>query len=155
MLCVLLCCFVFLCSFCNIGGQKIAKKLSTQVSKETRVLKALLQEYNACQAILTGNYSGLTLMDALDSSTLAHILHPKLCAYTPGKQEIINAYLIMTRSIEEIEMLQSEMQNIIYFTRIDYMLLKTLWAVFLSKDQSMAGVHMLFSSTFITVQKSI
>ena len=33
------------------------------------------------------------------------------------------------------------------------MLLKTLWAVFLNKDQSTAGVHMLFSSTFITVQK--
>ena len=49
-------------------------------------------------------------MDALDSSTLAQILHPKLCAYKPGKQEIINAYLMMTRSSEEIEM-----QNVVHY----------------------------------------
>ena len=63
-------------------GQKIAKKLSTQVARETKKIKALLQEYNASQAV-AGSTGSLTVADGLDSATLAQTLHPKLCVLTP------------------------------------------------------------------------
>ena len=96
-------------------GQKIAKRLSLQISKETKTLKALLQEFNACQTVTTGNSSTLTMGDVLDSSILSQKLHPSLHGYTSDKQEIINAYLLMTRSGEELEMLQVEMKNVIEY----------------------------------------
>ena len=96
-------------------GQKIAKKLSIQVSKETRTLRALLEEYNTCQAISRDSSSSLTLHDVLDSSVLAKILNPKLSTYRPDRQQITSAYLMLTRSHEEMEMLQSDMKNVVLY----------------------------------------
>ena len=83
------------------------------MSKETRNLKGLLEEYNACQTI--ANSGNLTLPDVLDSSTLADMLNSKLTAYKPDRQEIINAYVMLTRSHEEMEMLQGEMGNVLHY----------------------------------------
>ena len=74
-------------------------------------MKTLLQEYNACQAV-SGSINSLTLHDILDSSTLARLLQPKLCALTPDKQELINTYIMLKRTSEEICMLESEMANV-------------------------------------------
>ena len=102
--------------FCTpTEGQKIAKTLSLQISKETKTLKALLQEFNACQTVTTGNSSTLKMGDVLDSSILSQKLQLNLHGYTSDKQEIINAYLLMTRSGEELEMLQVEMINVIQY----------------------------------------
>ena len=101
--------WIFTSLFCT-EGQKIAKKLSVQVYKESKKIKALLQEYNACQAV-AGSTNSFTLVDILDSSTLAKVLQPKLCALTPDKQELINTYIMAKRSEEEIHMLENEMEN--------------------------------------------
>lgn len=103
-------------------GQKIAKKLSAQLTKETRNLKGLLEEYNACKTISTGsNLPHLEITDVLESSSLAKILNPTLITYKPDRQEIINSYLMLTRSCEEIKMLQGEMENVLHYheERID------------------------------------
>lgn len=104
-------------------GQKIAKKLSVQLSKETRNLKVLLEEYNACQTISSEStlHPYLTMNDILESSTLAKMLNPTLTMYKPDRHEIINAYLMLTRSHEDMEMLQGEMENVLqyYDERVD------------------------------------
>ena len=92
-------------------GQKIAKKLSVQLSKETKKIKALLPEFNACQSVIEGR-SSLTLDEALDPSKLSVLLQPNASRF-PSKcrQELIDAYIMVKRTTEEIEMLESEMRN--------------------------------------------
>ena len=56
------------CSVNPIDGQKIAKKLSQQLSKETNAIKILLQEHNACS---NESCDEMTLSDAMDPSVIA------------------------------------------------------------------------------------
>ena len=91
------------------------KKLSSQITKETRKLKAFVQEYNAFNAVVNDGYESLSIEDVLDSSKMAHRLHPKLSAYSIDRQELIDAYLLVKRSHEEKELLQSEMKNVISY----------------------------------------
>ena len=86
-----------------------------QITKETRKLKALLQEYNACNTAVNDGYKSLSVEDVLDSSKLAYVLNPKLSAYSAEKKELIDAYLLLKRSIEEKELIQSEMKNVILY----------------------------------------
>jgi len=60
-----------------VDGQKIAKKLSVQISKETKKIESLLPEYNACQVVIGGDSAPLLLLEeALDPSLLAAVLKP-------------------------------------------------------------------------------
>lgn len=46
----------------HVDGQKIAKKLSPQVTNETKKLRALLEEYNIiCQLIVNSSSTLITL----------------------------------------------------------------------------------------------
>ena len=51
----------------------------------------------------------------LDSSKVAQVLNPKLSTYSADKQELIDAYLRLKCSIEEKELIQSEMKNVISY----------------------------------------
>ena len=86
-----------------------------QISKETNKVKALVQEYNACQTVSTDTCCNLCLQDAHDSAALAQILNPKICVFTPSKQELVNAYIMVKRSGEEIHMLEGEMENTLHY----------------------------------------
>ena len=86
-----------------------------QISKETNKVKALVQEYNACQTVSTDSCCNLCLQDALDSATLSQILNPKICVFTPSKQELVHAYIMVKRSGEEIHMLEGEMENTLHY----------------------------------------
>lgn len=57
---------MYLMSYCGLDGQKIAKKLSVQISKETNSLKSLLLEYNACISA----DSTISVAEALDPPTI-------------------------------------------------------------------------------------
>jgi hypothetical protein len=129
-------------------GQKIAKKLSTQVSKETRNMKGLLEEYDACQAIASGNSGNLTLPDVLDPSALAKMLNPKLTAYKPDRQEIINAYIMLTRSKEEMEMLQREMGNVLHYYEDRVVVIQSVMDE-CSQLKSARGAHALLHNMLI------
>ena len=83
-------------------GQKIAKKLSQQISKETNVIKPLLKEYNSC---CTQPHHELNIADALDPSVLAEQLEQSgsiiPASISSGKKrEAIDAYLLIIRSKE-------------------------------------------------------
>ena len=95
-------------------GHKIAKKLSIQITKETQKFNALLQEYNTCHVATTGDCCTLSFADAIDSCKLAQILNPH-SSYSTAKQELIEAYLLLTRGGEEIHMLECDMKNVISY----------------------------------------
>lgn len=99
-------------------GQKIAKKLSVQISKETSSLKSLLRDYNACNAVGGDtSYEAITISVALDSS----VIEEKLRAFgswntavaTGEKRLIIDSYLRLCRSREELSMLKEEVANLV------------------------------------------
>lgn len=104
-----------------IDGQKIAKKLCTQISRETKSLKSLLREYNACDYV-----SDTSLLN--DSVTISEALEPSLIEVrlkgfgswyntvaTGKKRQIIYAYLGLCRSTEEISILKQESRNLVVF----------------------------------------
>ena len=86
-----------------------------QITKEKRKLKVLLQEYNACNTAVNDGYKSHSVEDVLDSSKLAYVLNPKLSAYSADKKELIDAYLLLKHSIEEKELIESEMKNVISY----------------------------------------
>ena len=64
-------------SFASIKeGQKIARKLSIQITKQTQKLKTLLQEYNACHDAAGDSGGILSLSDVTDSAKLSQIINP-------------------------------------------------------------------------------
>ena len=99
-----------------VDGQKIAKKLSRQVTNETKRLRVLLEEYNICQLIVNSSSTQITLDEALDPTVLSSKLgvHADTTVSKPH-QDIIEAYLQMKRSNEEILLLEKEMANTIQF----------------------------------------
>ncbi len=98
----------------HVDGQKIAKKLSRQVTSETKRLRTLLEEYNICQLVFNNSSIQITLDEALDPEFLSSKLHADTTLSKPH-QDIIEAYLQMKRSNEEIVLLESEMANTIHF----------------------------------------
>ena len=73
-----------------VDGQKIAKKLSVQISKETKKIKSLLPEYNACQVVIGGDSAPLLLLEeALDPSLLAAVLKPNSSLPFDSKRELM------------------------------------------------------------------
>ena len=109
-------------------GQKIAKKLSQQISKETNEVKILLREYNSSSS---QPYDELTISDALEPSVIA----ARLGSTTPAgvssgkKREAMGAYLLIMRSSEEIALLEKEMKNIVdYYENRDTTIVQNLIA---------------------------
>ena len=97
--------------FFFIYMQKIAIKLSIQISKETSDIKRLLQEYNTClMCTQEPSATPLSLDVALDPSILSA---QKKCdsIFSGPKQDIVEASLLLKRSNEEIELLEGEMKN--------------------------------------------
>ncbi len=99
-------------------GQKIAKKLLFQISKETKSLQSLLQKYNACESDEAA--SDLTIAEALDPANIEERLKTFGCLYaavaTGRKRQIIDAYLRLCRSNEELSMLKEDTSNMcIYY----------------------------------------
>ena len=91
-------------------------KLSVQISKETKKIKSLIPEYNACQLVIGGESSmSLLLNEALDPSVLNTTLHPTSSLPSESQQELIDAKIMVKRSSEEISMLDIEMKNIIQY----------------------------------------
>ena len=101
-------------------GQKIAKKLCTQITKETKRVKALLDEYHACH-VVDPSLCELSLSQALDPifvRTLLTSLSDVATAVTAEKLEAIQAYLMVSRSHEEVAMLKEDAKNVVsYYNR--------------------------------------
>ena len=87
-------------------GQKIAKKMSSQIGKETRKLQKLVAEYN----LRTSPEEELSFEMATNPQTTvsgSSSLPPS------QKHDVIEAYLRKQRSEEELELLKREMKQIL------------------------------------------
>ena len=96
-------------------GQKIAKRVSSQINKETRKLKKLVMDYNR-DSILPE----MTIQTALnpDDTTVDSDVRSTVFATsansqisTKDKNDLVHAYLKKVRSSEEIALLKDEVKN--------------------------------------------
>ena len=99
-----------------VDGQKIAKKLSVQITKEGRNIRGLLEKYSVVSA---GDRSqALTLQEALDPELVESRLQAKgsYTAIASGERRvIIDSYLMLCRSREEMSLLKLEAQNVVTY----------------------------------------
>ena len=116
----------------NADGQKIAKKLSTQIQKESKKIRSLLPEYNTCLVLLGDKSSTtLTIKEALDPAALVTLFTKPIyvCTQSSSKRELVESFLLIKRASEESVMLTNEMKNVIaYYTHTNATLLKLIQA---------------------------
>ena len=98
----------------HADGQKIAKKLSTSISKETKRAKQLLVEYNeACSELHHQSPTALPEILSPNSDFWARISPTQYAesCQVPWKvrRDIVQAYLLMQRSEEEKQLLKEDM----------------------------------------------
>ena len=112
-----------MCYLYNIDGQKIAKRLSSSITKETKKAKELLEEYNAtCLQLDIGReQSPLQLQEILPINSEFWQTFP-LAEYTTSrgvpwntKRDVIQAFLLKKRSEEELQLLEDAMQNVLEY----------------------------------------
>ena len=115
--------YSLLCPY-NTDGQKIAKKLSIQITKETKQLQELVQEYNAYLTLCSNTHlQPITdMQEAKDPSMLQSkvtstaVLHKHHGTLSSAKKlDIINAHLMVARAKEEMLLLKAEMFNTIMY----------------------------------------
>ena len=100
-------------------GQKIAKRLSTSITKETGTTRKLLLDYNATLASIESESRQVTLEEVLSPDSefwITQIPPPKPSSqwhHIPWvkKKEMIQAHLLVDRSKEELSLLMEEKQN--------------------------------------------
>ena len=107
--------------FLNADGQKIAKKLCSGISNETRVARHLLEEYNAAACELSPSDPAASLQEVLSLKSEFWVQGspsvPESSIPWKTREEIIQASLTMKRSEEELQILKSDM--ICWFHRIE------------------------------------
>ena len=95
-----------------LDGQKIAKKLSIQISKESNKLKELRHEFNAIRTV--NGDSMVELKDIFDSAKLLAILSTvtsSLLHQSENTRKAIDLYLTIQRNKEEITLIRNEVGN--------------------------------------------
>ncbi len=103
--------------YAYLDGQKIAKKLSRQISKET-----------SSRTRLIGDYNGMSTSVFIEALSVG-VIESKLgdlglaCASiaTGSRRQILDAYLLLHRSEEELKMLHQEFNNYLlnYYKKIN------------------------------------
>ena len=104
-----------------VDGQKIAKRLSTSIAKETTTAQKILVDYNAIISSGTGECIQMNLKEILcpDSQFWNTQRLPAVSTSSKHdlpwdvKKDIIQAYLLVKRSQEELSLLAEEKLNIL------------------------------------------
>ena len=113
-------------TFCDvisiIDGHKIAKKLSIQITKQTKSVKKILKECNVAQSTINSTNELWDLSDVLlpSNSFWESSRMPLGDGTVPFnvKSEAIQSYLLLKRSEEEIKLLRQDLSNAIdYYER--------------------------------------
>lgn len=98
---------------CLLDGQKIAKKLSSSISKETRAAKRLLDEYDAAayEMDMSKPLPSLQEVLSLESEFWMSRRHVNTSDSIPWKtkEELVQTYLLIKRCEEEESMLTADM----------------------------------------------
>lgn len=103
-----------------IDGQKIAKRLSVNITKETRTAKKLLQEYNTAASAVNDAHIPINVEEALlpDSDFWQTVAIPSSSVLSwSTKKDITSAYLLKKRCEEELCLLKEEMLNVLVYCR--------------------------------------
>ncbi len=113
-----------------LDGQKIAKQLSISITKETKTIRKLLNDYNTTLGLTDGESRQVTLQEVLSpdsefwsSQTLLLPVSESMSSHSSisweKKKEMTQAYLLIKRSNEELCLLSEEKQNTIdYWTEM-------------------------------------
>ena len=102
----------------QLDGQKIARRLSSGIDKETRRARKLLEDYNIVSSHILPSLSPLNLQDVLSPDDIFWTQYiPSTSCRLPFtmKKDITEAYLLMQRSKEEQQLLTVEMRNALDF----------------------------------------
>ena len=104
-------------------GQKIAKKLSSSITKETKKAKQLHQAYISTYAQLDEHYNDVSFADilAVDSSFWQSPLEEGKSSYGIPfslKRDIVQSYLLSKRSTEELALLKSSLKNMLKYLEL-------------------------------------
>ncbi len=102
---------------CFLDGQKIAKKVSSQISKENKFIRSMVEDYNAC-SIEGDSQPAIMAEEVFDPITFEDKLRVLgvWCQGTePEKREMMDSYLKLHRSNEELCMLTEEVKNMVIF----------------------------------------
>ena len=135
-------------SLCITDGQKIAKRLSAGVSKETNRARQLLSDYNAVSSEISPSFSPLLLSDVLspdDDIWKQHEWHHTNSTVPSSlKKDITDSYLHMKRCEEEQKLLTAEMQNTLeYWSKRAVRVKQKIDAARCNSDQYSRGVTSL------------
>ena len=104
--------------YTSLDGQKIAKRLASSISKETATAKRLLQDYNTASSAVTDSFTPLSIQDILAPDS--EFWQSSISSYCRElswnmQKDIMNAYIIMKRTEEELSLLHQEMQNVLLY----------------------------------------
>ena len=92
-------------------GQRIAKRVSSQINKETRKLKKLVIEYNKDSVLPEMTMQTALNPDETNAETDVHVCATHIQMDTKDRNDIIHAYLKKIRSSEEIAILKDEVKS--------------------------------------------
>ena len=104
-------------TFC-VDGQKIAKRLSVGITKETVIARKLLSDYNTCCLVANGIPVALEEVVSPDAVFWQNSMLATPISSTPSwnvKKDIIQAYLLIKRCEEELLLLSEEKKNVLAY----------------------------------------
>ena len=136
-----------------LDGQKIAKRLSANISKETKSIRKLVDEYNSIATSTNDSHIPVNMSDAmaLDSAFYCPFTDTSKLPWNKQK-DIISAYLLVKRSEEELVLLQTEMQNVLaYCTQCKEKISQQINNTRAKEDQYSRGMTALLSRLFSDV----
>ena len=104
---------------CALDGQKIAKRLSSHINKETNTAKKLLQEYNVATSVVNDSHVAVSTDEVLspDSDFWQPAVSTSSKLPWRTQKEIMSAYSLMKRAGEELSLLSEEVQRVLAYCR--------------------------------------
>ena len=126
-----------------IDGQKIAKRLSRSINKETNTAKKLLQEYNIASSVVNDAHVAFSTGEilCLDSDFWQPTVSSSSKLPWSTQKEITSAYLLMKRTGEELSLLSEEAERVLMYCRQQKELLaRQIHHTRSSKDQYSKGL---------------
>lgn len=98
-------------NFCHADGQKIAKRLSKSITKETATARNILDNYNSILSTIGDEPCSLQDVLCPDAKFWEQNQQSNIAMTWGAKKDLIQAYLLLKRSEEELAHLEKERLN--------------------------------------------
>lgn len=100
---------------CNVDGQKIAKKMSKQITKQTSTINNIVKKVNNARSVIDSSSGPVDISDVLkpDGSFWKSAKMYNESIPSDVKHEVIQNYLLLERSKEEITLLNCDVGNMV------------------------------------------